>query len=107
MKKIDFSKIKKFVINLDRREDRLDHFKKEMEWIGWDYERFPAIDTNSYIGCALSHKRLSEICLESDDEYFMFLEDDIFFMPYAKEQIKKDASSFKAQLYSLSVVQFF
>lgn len=89
MKNIKFSELKKFVINLDRREDRLEHFKKEMEYIGWDYERFSAIDTNSYVGCALSHQKIAEICLGLEDEYFMVLEDDIFFMPYSKEQIEK------------------
>jgi GR25 family glycosyltransferase involved in LPS biosynthesis len=89
MNKIKLSELKKFVINLDRRKDRLEHFKNEMSWIGWDFERFDGIDTNSYIGCALSHKKLAEICLDLDGDYFMFLEDDIFFMPYSKEQIEK------------------
>ena len=89
MSKIKFSELKKFIINLDRRTDRLEHINEEMSWIGWDFERFSAIDTNSYIGCALSHQKLAEICLDLDGEYFMFLEDDIFFMPYAKEQISK------------------
>lgn len=89
MTNIKFSKIKKFVINLNRRSDRLELFKNEMKWVGWDFERFDAIDTNSYIGCALSHQKLAEICMGLDDEYFMILEDDIFFMPYAKDQIIK------------------
>ena len=89
MSKIKLSELKKFVINLERRKDRLEHFKNEMSWIGWDFERFDAIDTNSYIGCALSHKKLAETCLNLDGDYFMFLEDDIFFMPYSKEQIEK------------------
>jgi len=84
-----FSEIKKFVINLDRRNDRFEHFKSEMDWIGWDFERFSAVDTNSYIGCALSHQKIAETCLNLEGDYFMFIEDDIFFMPYAKEQIQK------------------
>lgn len=87
--KIDFNKIKKFVINLDRRTDRLEHFEKEMEWMGWNFERFSAVDTASYIGCAKSYQEIAKICMETDDEYFMILEDDIFFMPYAKEHLEK------------------
>ena len=89
MGKVDFSKIKKFVINLERRNDRLTHFISEMKWMGWEFDRFNAIDTHSYIGCAQSHQRLAEMCLELEDEYFMFIEDDIFFMPNSKELISK------------------
>jgi GR25 family glycosyltransferase involved in LPS biosynthesis len=45
-----FADIPKFVINLDRRPDRLESITKEMEYIGWDFERFAGIDTNSYMG---------------------------------------------------------
>lgn len=86
---IQLKNLKKIVINLDRRQDRLDHFNNEMSWMGWNYERFSAIDTGSYIGCALSHQALAKRCLDSSEDYFMFLEDDIFFMPYAKDQIAK------------------
>lgn len=77
--------IPKFVINLDRRKDRLDAFNKEMRYIGWDYIRFPAIDTNSYVGCARSHQKLSKIILDENYDYAIVMEDDIHFMPYAKE----------------------
>jgi GR25 family glycosyltransferase involved in LPS biosynthesis len=89
MKKIDINKIKKFVINLDKRTDRLEHFKKEMEWMGWEFERFNAIDTSSYVGCAKSFQEIGKICMNLQDEYFMIMEDDIFFMPYSKEQLKR------------------
>ena len=42
-----FNEIPKFVINLERRPDRLEKVKKELEYIGWDYEVFKAIDTKS------------------------------------------------------------
>ena len=89
MSVINFSEIKKFVINLTKRPDRLEKFRQEMEWIGWDFEIFPAIDSSSYIGCALSHQSIAKKCLELEGEFFMVLEDDICFMPYAKEQITK------------------
>lgn len=82
-----FKDIPKFVINLDRKKDRLDLFDKEMEYIGWEYERFSAIDTNSYVGCGLSFINLCELAIERNYEHIMIFEDDIYFMPYAKDVI--------------------
>jgi GR25 family glycosyltransferase involved in LPS biosynthesis len=82
-----FNKV--YCINLDRRPDRLENFNREMEYIGWSYEVFDAIDRGDYIGCALSHQKIIEDFLETDDEYIMILEDDCFFMPYAKNQLEK------------------
>lgn len=81
--------IKKVVINLKRRPDRLENFNREMEYIGWSYEVFEAIDRGDYVGCALSHQKIIEDFLETDDEYIMILEDDCFFMPYSKNQLEK------------------
>ena len=55
--------------------------------MGWGFERFNAIDTNSYEGCAYSHQEIAKIILERGYEYSMVFEDDIFFMPYAKKLI--------------------
>ena len=82
-----FSEIPKFVINLKRRPDRLESVKKEFDYMGWGFERFNAIDTNSYEGCAYSHQEVAKIILERGYEYAMVFEDDIFFMPYAKKLI--------------------
>ena len=87
--KINFNKIPKFVINLGRRPDRLEKITKEFEYMGWDFERFDAVDTNSYEGCAYSHQKIAEIILERNYEYAMVFEDDIFFMPYAKKLISE------------------
>jgi GR25 family glycosyltransferase involved in LPS biosynthesis len=84
-----FKEIPKFVINLDRKQDRLELFDKEMKYIGWEYERFPAIDTNSYIGCALSFMKICEIAKERNYNEIIVLEDDIFFMPYSKKNLKE------------------
>ena len=85
--KINFNEIPKFVINLERRPDRLESVKEEMDYMGWTFERFDAVDTNSYEGCAYSHQKIANIVLERGYEYAMVLEDDIFFMPYAKKLI--------------------
>ena len=86
---VDINNIRKVVINLKRRPDRLENFILEMEYIGWDYEIFEAIDKGGYDGCALSHQKIIEDFLTTDDEYIMILEDDCFFMPYAKTQLEK------------------
>lgn len=85
--KINFNDIPKFVVNLERRPDRLESVQKEFEYMGWTFERFNAIDTNSYEGCALSHQKIANIILERGYDYAMVFEDDIFFMPYAKQLI--------------------
>jgi len=77
--KINFNEIPKFVINLERRPDRLETVTKEFEYMGWEFERFNAVDTNSYEGCAYSHQEVAKIILERCYEYAMVFEDDIFF----------------------------
>jgi hypothetical protein len=84
-----FNDVKKIVLNLDRRQDRLEKFQSEMNYIGWDFERFSAIDTNSYVGCGLSHQKIAQDFLESKDDYILVMEDDLFIMPYTKELIPK------------------
>jgi len=81
--------IRKVVINLKRRPDRLEQFNQEMNYMGWDYEVFEAIDGGGYVGCALSHQKIIEDFLKTDDEYIMVFEDDSFFMPYTKNQLEK------------------
>jgi GR25 family glycosyltransferase involved in LPS biosynthesis len=80
-----FNNIPKFVINLDRRKDRLQSIVNEMSYMGWEFERFSAIDTNSHNGCARSHQEICKMVLERNYEYAMIFEDDIIFMPYAKD----------------------
>jgi GR25 family glycosyltransferase involved in LPS biosynthesis len=84
-----FNEIPKFVVNLERRPDRLENVKKEMEYIGWDYEVFNAIDTNSYMGITRSILKIIDIAKERKYPRVMIIEDDIGFMPYAKDFLKK------------------
>ena len=85
--KVNFDDIPKFLINLDRREDRLKSVSEEFQYMGWTFERFSAVDTNSYEGCAYSHQKIAKLILERGYEYAMVFEDDIFFMPYVKKLI--------------------
>jgi GR25 family glycosyltransferase involved in LPS biosynthesis len=82
---IDQKDIPTFIINLKRRPDRLDLIKKEMNYMGWQYQIFNAIDTNSYIGCGKSHTAIAEIAYKNNFEHVMVLEDDACAMPYSKE----------------------
>ena len=84
-----FTNIPKFVLNLEKRTDRLEHIKKEMSYIGWDYELFKAIDTNSHLGCTLSHIAVIDIAIERGYDSIMIIEDDCTFMPYSKSFVDK------------------
>lgn len=88
-KKFSFNNIKKIVLNLKRRTDRLEKFKEEMNYIGWDFDIFEAIDKNSYEGCALSHKKIAEDFLISNEEYLLVMEDDLFFLPHSKKVLSE------------------
>ena len=97
-------KFKTFVVNLDRRPDRWETFIKNadnsIKFLS--YERFSAVDgkniknscqlqqifeNNDYnmrrgmIGCLLSHVKLYTDLINSENDYFIILEDDIEFTP--------------------------
>lgn len=76
--------IKKFVINLKKRPERLELVKKEFEYIGYDVEVFEGIDLGSHVGCAKSHLEIIKIAMRENLESVVVFEDDIIFMPYAK-----------------------
>ena len=105
------TKIKTFVINLDRRQDRWDKFEKEnkqdLDFL--KFERFSAIDgkklksnrqlqqifeNNDYkmrkamVGCFMSHVKLYCDLINSDDDTqaYLFLEDDISIVPDFKSK---------------------
>lgn len=87
--KLNFDTIPKVVVNLKRRPDRLEKFKEEMSYMGWDFKVFEGIDTNSYEGCAFSHKKIAEDFLATNEDYLLVMEDDLFFMPHAKKVLKE------------------
>ena len=93
-----FNEIPKFVVNLDRRPDRLEEVTKEMNYLGWDFERFPAIDTNSYMGITKSTFEIIKIAKERNYPRVMIIEDDCGFMPYAKDLLQKIEDTWCAML---------
>jgi GR25 family glycosyltransferase involved in LPS biosynthesis len=86
---MNITNIPKFIVNLERRPDRLEHIKTEMEYIGWDYEIFKAVDLNNHGGCTLSHVEILKIAKERGYESVMVIEDDCTFLPYSKDLINK------------------
>lgn len=86
---MDINKIYKYVVNLDRRPDRMQSIQFEMEYINWDFERFSAVDTNDHGGCSLSHIEIIKRAIEKGLDEVMVIEDDCSIMPYAKSLIDK------------------
>ena len=84
-----FNEIPKFVVNLERRPDRLVSIKNEMNYIGWDYEYFKAVDTNTHVGCSLSHIEILKLAKERNYDKVLIVEDDCSIMPYAKSLIQR------------------
>ena len=96
-----FNELPKFVINLQSRPENLEKIRKELDYMGWDWERFEAVNRGNYMGCTLSHlevikiakergyKRVMEIAKNRNYEKVMVIEDDCTFMPYAKSFLNK------------------
>lgn len=103
----NIKEIKTYVINLDRRPDRLQKFTSNIP-DDFQYERFPAVDGsnlkstaqlqrifdgNNYnmrkgmVGCAMSHIKLYIELINSEHEFFCILEDDIDFVPNFKYKL--------------------
>ena len=94
--------VKIFLINLNRRPDRLQYVQHQMERLNLDFTRISAVDgqflsmeTQSLInieqfiietkkkpvlgelGCALSHRKVWEKIIDENIEYALILEDDV------------------------------
>jgi GR25 family glycosyltransferase involved in LPS biosynthesis len=68
-----------FVINLDKREDRLAQFDSEAKRVGFSYTRFPAIESKRMTGaqgCTKSHLELCKMAKKNNLRYYIVLEDD-------------------------------
>ena len=77
-----------YVINLDRRPDRLATITRDLDRLGLSFERVPAIDaqctyfsgihlTNGEAACALSHCAALRMFLDTDHDAAMIMEDDV------------------------------
>lgn len=93
-----------YVINLDRRDDRMAGFLSQIERIGLKYPdhvtRISGVDGSEQpfanplniphfhpgdIGCTLSHLRVVQAAKLADNPYYLVLEDDVLFRPGFKE----------------------
>jgi len=100
-----FNEIPKFVVNLETRPDNLELIKKEMDYIGWDFEKFNAVNRNSYMGCTLSHLEIIKIAKERGYDRVMVIEDDCVFMPYAKsllDDIEKQIEGIEFGVFNIT-----
>ncbi len=86
---MNFNSLPKFVINLETRPENLENVRKELDYIGWDWERFNAINRGDYMGCTFSHLEVIKIAKERGYQRVMVIEDDCTFMPYAKSFLDK------------------
>jgi GR25 family glycosyltransferase involved in LPS biosynthesis len=79
-----------YVINLDRRQDRLIHITSEFKKIGVDFKKFKAIDglnlkvhkellKNSQLACLRSHIGVLKDALEKGHNKIAVFEDDVVF----------------------------
>lgn len=94
--------LKTFLINLDRRPDRLQFVKKQLDDLSIPFERFPAVDGTTLteaqksildqqrflleckkipvmgeVGCALSHRAVWQRMVDENLTHALILEDDI------------------------------
>ena len=100
-----FNEIPKFVVNLETRPDNLELIKKEMDYIGWEFEKFNAVNRNSYMGCTLSHLEIIKIAKERGYDRVMVIEDDCVFMPYAKsllDDIEKQIEGIEFGVFNIT-----
>ena len=90
------------VINLEERKDRMNEIDIQLKKLNLEYDRFNAVDGKTltltpdivsifkdndfgyrrgFIGCALSHYKLWRELLDSNDSYYIILEDDVQLIP--------------------------
>ena len=80
-----------YLINLDRRPDRLEAATAELNKAGIEFKRWPAVDGSSLnesfqsgpgaLGCKLSHVAVLKDALEHGYDEITVYEDDVCFVP--------------------------
>ncbi len=84
-----------FLLNLDRRPDRLVHAAQQFESIKLDgVKRWTAVDANALglksmidgispgmVGCYKSHRDIMKYCLDNNINSYIVFEDDLIFIP--------------------------
>lgn len=83
-----------FVINLDRRPERMEKTKLQMNKFNNNYIRFSAVDTGNTIGCAKSYFQLLQE--NSHLNQIMIVQDDISLFDYSKEVWDENINSVPA-----------
>ena len=75
----ELKQIKIFVINLDKRKDRLEQVSEMLK--GYNWQRIEAIETaKGYYGCVLSHIKALKVAKERDLPEVIIMEDDFHFV---------------------------
>lgn len=102
-----------FLINLDKREDRLNEFIQEYIKYELDVkkiERFPAIyrPDNPCVGCTLSHAEVLKIAKERGYKNILIFEDDFIFTVEKEEFYKKLKEFFDMNIdFNVLMLEYF
>jgi GR25 family glycosyltransferase involved in LPS biosynthesis len=83
-----------YVINLDRRSDRLEQITKQLDDLGIPFERFKAVDyleinSTGTVACAMSHKAVLQDAVLNGYHKILVLEDDALFINNFKEEFNE------------------
>ena len=80
-----------FVINLDKRQDRMNRFDEQAKKLGIEYKRFSAVESDDpKLGCKLSH--VSVLSMPKNENIFIF-EDDAVFVDDFQEKFEEAMNS--------------
>lgn len=111
--------MKIFVINLDRRTDRLEYMSQQLQKVGLEFERISAVDgnlvndpessqhwaaplftpqTKGALGCYLSNKKIWQIMVRDNIEQALILQDDATFRDWNSALVEINLGDLKLDL---------